>query len=671
MRCQSLVPLVVLLAAMVTVPATSQESSSEAFYAAIRANDLGRLDGMLTAGADINAKDERGITPLMYTAWVGSTDAMKLLLDRGADPNLINSTGSTALMLSATEIAKVRLLIGRGANVNLASARGRTALFLAAMADRSADIVRLLIAAGADVKVVDGMKMTVLHAAALGNDADTVRLLIDAGVNVDARDFQEYTSLIYAASNANLAMVQLLLAKGADVNAVSDGVSRKVKAGTLGQGRFTPLIMAAPFGSTALVKTLLNAGAKVNAQDIRGMTPLMLAVATDRQNSEVVRALIAKGADANVKSVAGETALDWAVKIGGKAVIDIVKKTGSVATPSVPAERSAFAPADLKTAAQRSVALMEKTGGGTAAGGGCASCHSHNMTDLVTNLARSKGLQVDEKAAADRRTLTRVPYSSPLTMLERFDVPGSPDVPLYALGGLAATGYKPDRITDGMVANVVNRQSSDGRWVVPHGAIARPPIEDGDITRTALGILALKNYGAPGRAADFNERMARARNWLAAAKATTADDRNMQLIGLQCAGADKALLRRLSKAILAAQRADGGWSQRTELESDGYATGQTLYALAITEAVSPHDPAYQKGVAFLLSTQHADGSWYVRSRAPKFQPFFESGFPYGHDQWISTMATGWAAAALTLALDEPHPTARRDVRPYLLAGLNH
>jgi uncharacterized protein YfiM (DUF2279 family) len=67
--------------------------------------------------------------------------------------------------------------------------------------------------------------------------------------------------------------------------------------------------------------------------------------------------------------------------------------------------------------------------------------------------------------------------------------------------------------------------------------------------------------------------------------------------------------------------------------------------------VSTREPAFQKGVQYLVSTQHADGSWYVRSRAAKFQPFFESGFPYGHDQWISQMATGWAAAALTLALD--------------------
>ena len=150
----------------------------------------------------------------------------------------------------------------------------------------------------------------------------------------------------------------------------------------------------------------------------------------------------------------------------------------------------------------------------------------------------------------------------------------------------------------------MGRQSGDGRWIVPHGAIPRPPIEDSDITRTALAIGALKTYGAPGRAADFNERIARASGWLAAAKATAADDRNMQLVGLQRAGADKALLKGLAKAILATQRPDGGWAQRAEFNSDAYATGQTLYALAATEVVSPSDPAYQKGVKYLLSTQY-------------------------------------------------------------------
>ena len=50
----------------------------------------------------------------------------------------------------------------------------------------------------------------------------------------------------------------------------------------------------------------------------------------------------------------------------------------------------------------------------------------------------------------------------------------------------------------------------------------------------------------------------------------------------------------------------------------------------------PADAGYQKGVKFLLANQCEDGSWYVRSRAPKFQPYFQSGFPFDHDQWISS-----------------------------------
>ena len=294
-----------------------------------------------------------------------------------------------------------------------------------------------------------------------------------------------------------------------------------MKAGTLAQGRFTPLIMAAPFGSAELVKTLLAAGANVNARDIRGMTPLMLAVATDRQNTAVIRALIAKHSNPNIKSVSGETALDWALKIGATDAIDILKRAGAVSTSVAPPVLPAFAPVTLRRAAQRSVALLETMAIGAAANGGCASCHSHNMTDLVTNLARAKGLQVNEKAAADRRTLTRGQFFSPLNMLERLDVPGTPDTPLFALSALANAAYQPDRITDGIVANLVAQQSRGGNWLAPHGAIARPPIEDGDISRTALGIAALKKYGAPGRDADVAARIRRASEWLAAAKVKT------------------------------------------------------------------------------------------------------------------------------------------------------
>ena len=131
----------------------------------------------------------------------------------------------------------------------------------------------------------------------------------------------------------------------------------------------------------------------------------------------------------------------------------------------MPISLPGYAPADLRTSAQRSVTLLEKTTIGAAANGGCASCHSHNITDLVTNLARSKGLHVDEKAATDRRQLTKAPFFAPLMLLERLDGAGSPDVPLFALGALAAEGYEPDRVTDAMLANVVAHQTSSGRWL--------------------------------------------------------------------------------------------------------------------------------------------------------------------------------------------------------------
>jgi squalene cyclase len=65
--------------------------------------------------------------------------------------------------------------------------------------------------------------------------------------------------------------------------------------------------------------------------------------------------------------------------------------------------------------------------------------------------------------------------------------------------------------------------------------------------------------------------------------------------------------------------------------------------------VRPNDPAYRRGVQFLLNTQLADGSWFVRSRSHPTQIYFESGFPHGPSQYISAAATNWAALALVRA----------------------
>jgi ankyrin repeat protein len=608
----------------------------------------------------VDAPDSRGGgTPLMNAGAVGSIDAMKLLLEHGAGVNLTSTNGATALMWSVTDIEKVRLLLARGANVNAASNRGRTALHLAARSDASAPVVKLLLAAGADPKATDALKSTALLAATAGNDIETIRLLVDAGIDINAADMAGFTPLITAASNGNLGAVRLLLAKGADVSARSaDGAFQKVKAGTIELGSWTPLIAAAAYGSPELIKTLLDAGAQVNVADVRGMTPLMLAVATDLQNGEVVRLLLAKGADPNAKSHAGETAMDWARKIGAPSTIEILRRAGAVETPHVPIAVPAPAHVDLRTSVERSLTLLRSASVVFAANGGCASCHSHNILDIAESAARAKGIAVpvavDEKSLAQRHGLAKGPMNLPANLLDRFDPP-VPELTAYSLIALFSSGYPADRSTDAGVVNLMALQRADGRWA--SGTIARPPIEDGDIFRTALAIRALSIYGPPGRRAEVNERIVRARGWLGKAKSVTAEDRNMQLLGLhwgqptnENAPGDRSLVARLVKEVLAQQRSDGGWAQTTHLSSDAYATGQSLFALAETGAVTPEHAAFKKGMAFLLSTQRPDGSWYVSSRSPKFQPYFDGGFPYGHDQWISSMATGWAATALAAAL---------------------
>jgi len=83
------------------------------------------------------------------------------------------------------------------------------------------------------------------------------------------------------------------------------------------------------------------------------------------------------------------------------------------------------------------------------------------------------------------------------------------------------------------------------------------------------------------------------------------------------------------------------------LATDAYATGQALVALRESRAVAVDSAAYQRGIQYLLNSQLEDGSWYVRTRAPSFQPYFDSDFPHGPDQFISAAASNWASMALT------------------------
>ena len=637
---------------MIAVAAMAQDP--EKFYSALRDNNLTQLKALLEQKGSANVESNRGITPLMYAAEIGSLDAMRLLIDHGADVNAQNDFGSTALMWSVSDPAKVRLLLDHGANVNLLARSGRTALIIAGFSNPSAEVVRLLLAKGAKVDVMDTRHVTPMNAATFGNDTATIRLLLDAGADVNSPDaFIGLTPLMNAAGNRIVEAVRLLLAKGAKVNAVSKTENLpKIQTGTVEFGGWTPLGMAAAFGPPEAVQVLLDAGGRIDAQDYRGFSPLMLAIGTDRYDRRTVNMLVAHGADQRLTNHAGETALDWAYKFGDPEVVHSLG--GSPKNLAQPVRLSEELP-EIRSAVTRSIQLLDRTNDQFFHKSGCFACHEQPAAEFAASAARAKGIPVDEKASHER--ILQITSTINPVALEGAAALGGADGNLYSVEALLRAGYASNRLTDYLAANLALAQGGDGGWHLP--GYSRSPMQDSDFSRTAMAMRALKAYGTPGRANEMAQRIEHGKQWLTSAEPVILEDMDMRLVGVAAAGASAAELRKLAEPILAQRRSDGGWAQRQGFPSDAYATGMTLWALNEAGVMKPD----RMGVKFLLGSQGSDGSWHVASRATKFQQYFESGFPYGHDQWISTMATGWAANALALSMESQSVSSARAIQP--------
>ena len=126
------------------------------------------------------------------------------------------------------------------------------------------------------------------------------------------------------------------------------------------------------------------------------------------------------------------------------------------------------------------------------------------------------------------------------------------------------------------------------------------------------------------------------------------------MLGLTWASADRRSIDAAARALQLLQRADGSFSQLPTMPSDAYATGLALFALH-ESGMPPAHRVYQAGLKFLLTAQAADGTWHVKSRSLEFQPYFESGYPYGHDQWISAAGAAYAVLAIAAAVPPEAP----------------
>ncbi len=280
--------------------------------------------------------------------------------------------------------------------------------------------------------------------------------------------------------------------------------------------------------------------------------------------------------------------------------------------------------------------------------GGCQSCHHQDLTAVSLSLAKEKGFTVNDTI------LNEIFDSVNSVIRSRKDVLSQNGDPVaivmssgYQLWALWANKYKSNKLIEMLVKNLMQRQIYDGSWVSPN---PRPPLEYYAFSATALMVSALQYYSPPSLKPEIDQRIEKARTWMIKTIPENNEERIFQLLGLKWINGDKNFIHQQAKKLLATQHEDGGWSQLPTLESDSYATGQALYALYETGQLKTNDPAFEKGIAFLLKTQYEDGSWKVKSRSIPFVPFVQNGFPHDKDQFISAAGTNWATMALTLAV---------------------
>ena len=637
------------LYAAVDSPLSTSPSFQEITHA-IRSNDLGRLKQLVRTPADANVSDNLQNTPLHYAAMYGSVDSVDFLLNAGATVDAGNSMGMTPLQLGAWDLRRTQALVEHGARVN--PSKGEPPLTIACSTRDNTATVRYLVEKGAHIQTSSRTGSDALMTCASTGETDSVAFLLQKGADAHRVDDAGFTALQAATSIGDTERIRLLLAAGSDPNA-SNSFAGRVKNGPLALVKLSPLMTEVSFGPPDAVQLLLKAGARVNDVDIRKMSPLMLSIATDQANPEVVGQLIRAGADVNARDQNGDSVLDWAHKFQNPRIVLLL--TGAGAKGQEPKPRPVpEATAQLSQPSEaiaRALPLVTRSGPTFfREGGGCNGCH---------HAAAYTRISAPTASSAHAGPVGRENFlQSILAMRPRLahaaavlnGLGGDFDPPLAYLSAYADLKEPANEMTDMLVHYISARQDPSGAWVA--FGIARPPLEDSTISRTAAAIQALELYGWPARQAEFSDRIVRGRNWLLQASPKTTYEAADRLLGLRLAGVPAAQLRTDAERLIALQRADGGWSQTPYLESDAYATGMVLDILCRTGFLMPRDTVYTRGTQFLLRTQFPDGSWYVRSRAPKFQPYFQSGFPFDHDQWISSAGTAWALAALGHAADE-------------------
>ncbi len=599
--------------------ATAGDATVVAIGNAIRDGDRRKVARLLHEWpAAVEATGDRGWTALMYAAAYGDSSDLRTLLDKGADSNAQNDDSATALMYAADDVEKTRALLDGGAKPDVRSGEGMTALMIAASAAGTYDVAKLLIERGANAKARLANGRSVLQLAALQGDSRLIRLLLDHGA--DAKGL--YLGSLRAVRCAECMDLLLPPADPADLGPVMVG--------------------AAMVGNGHLFDQLLERGVKPHPLALH-----FVAISPEPVAKDAIQRLVSAGADPKAER-AGLTVGELARRQKNASLLEVLTEAGVVD------EKPPYTPAQAKPAASlaqalgRSIPALQRADAAFLQKAGCVSCHNNSLTAMTVGAARAKHFRVDERIANEQANrIAAFLDENREAALEGIGLPGAIDTVSYILLGMAAEGYQGDSITDAWAKYVRSRQAPDGSWPC---ITLRPPLESSDFETTAASIRALRTYGPNARRADYDRAAARGTAWLEKAQPKTVEDRAFQILGLMWGAGNREVIRTATQRLLSLQEADGGWGQRPGAGTEAYSTGQALVALRESGTMAAANGAFKRGIRYLMDSQLADGSWYVASRAVPSQPYFDSNFPHGPDQFISAAATNWASMALLSSL---------------------
>lgn len=296
-----------------------QAKDTQSLLEAVKKGNIDLVKSLISSGANINAKDDRGMTPLHEAAYYGQREVAKVLIAKGANVNGTDTAGQTSLHIAANFGAKFvpELLLANGASISARDVAGNTPLHAATDSpDVEKDLLELLIAKGADVQARNKAGQTPLHRVSMIRRQNkplelTAEVLLAHGAKVDAKDKSGNTPIHFAVKNGHIKLIDLLLSKGA---IISKDDKPDEEASFLA------------FNHADVLKVLLDYGADVNAADRWGWSLLHYAA----YDGDMTKMLLDKGANANsVERERGRTPLHWAAFRGRKTVAEMLLAHGA------------------------------------------------------------------------------------------------------------------------------------------------------------------------------------------------------------------------------------------------------------------------------------------------------------------------------------------------------